>query len=130
MLWFARASWMQSRVNWLKWSSSFLWIGLLLACTVEAAEDETLEQRALDMSAIVSDQVQYVGKNVDLFLTGGRVYTETRNTTSVTVSQMLGLTEGGVLTNSTNFGFNLRLPNFEKRWQLRFSTYDEDEEDR
>ena len=39
------------------------------------------------------------------------------NNSQVSLSQLVSLREGGQLTNSTDVGVNLRLPNFEKRWQ-------------
>lgn len=74
----------------------------------------------------------YVGRRVervDIALAGKR-YVRKPNESSVTVTQLLTHTEGGELVNQSNFGINARLPNLEKRWQLRFTSYDEEEAER
>lgn len=75
---------------------------------------------------------EIIDKNADRIdiALAGKKYTKAKNNSSITIKQLIVSNEGGVLRNSTAFGINLRLPNLEKRWQVRFSSYDENEEAR
>lgn len=90
---------------------------------------QTLSEETVEAQQAVSEQVHRAAEFIDLTL-AGKKYSDVRNTSQVSVSQQVSLTEGGVWHQSTDLGVNLRLPNVEKQWQARFSTYDEEEEDR
>lgn len=107
--------------------SSILWA--ISLCFGVHAGAQTLKQEAIDASQAMGERVQQAAEFIDLTLAGNR-YTDARNTSQVSVDQLLSLTEGGVWQNSTSFGVNLRLPNVEKHWQARFSTVDEEGADR
>lgn len=77
----------------------------------------------------VGDSVDSVADWLDMLLARKR-YTKKKNESSAKVSQLVTHTEGGNLKTSTDFSLNLRLPNLEKRWQVRFTSYDEQEEAR
>lgn len=109
-------------------SSLFLILSTLFGLNAQA-EDKSVEQRALEMSANISEHVEKTAEAIDIILAGKR-YTNRVNETTVNVSQLLTWSEGGKISNSTDFGVNLRLPNVEKRWQVRFSNYNENEESR
>jgi len=83
----------------------------------------------LDKSDFVAKEVDAMASYIDITL-AGRKYTQKPNTSSIDVSEIVTHEEGGYLKTSTDFGVNLRLPNLEKRWQLRFSSYDEEEDSR
>jgi hypothetical protein len=89
----------------------------------------TFEQKALSAGKTISKGVGTTARKIDLLLAGKR-YTRKANKSSVDISQSFSWTEGGVYKPSTDFGVNLRLPNLERRWQLRFTSYDEDQEER
>lgn len=122
-------------------SSSFFVVGLLLCLNANAVPGplvrkglgpstiSVLEEKALGAQSYLSDKIQKTAEFVDLQL-AGKKYTNSLNNSQVTVNQMASLQEGGVWNNSTDLGVNLRLPNLEKRWQARFSTYDEEREER
>lgn len=76
-----------------------------------------------------AQQIDKAARRLDLSLAGRR-YTRKKNDSSISLKQLNVWSEGGVTKNSTSFGINLRLPNLEKRWQIRFSSYDEQEESR
>lgn len=90
--------------------------------------EKTLEgaNKAADQIAETIDQT---AENIDVRL-AGKKYTKKKNASSVSVKQLTVWREGGDLNNSTSFGINIRLPNLERRWQVRFSSYDEEEEQR
>jgi len=108
------------------WSSSFFLLQFIFFAPRAFAG---LESSALEASKEVSKAVQYTAEQIDLTLAGER-YTDHANESQISVSQLVTWTEGGVFKQSTDLGVNLRLPNVEKHWQLRFSTYDEEQEQR
>lgn len=77
----------------------------------------------------IEDGVDYTAERIDVMLAGKR-YTREANESNASLTQFISYTEGGLIKNSTDFGVNLRLPNLEKKWQLRFSSFDEREEER
>jgi hypothetical protein len=90
---------------------------------------ESLESHARDWTGDVREEVQDLVEKLDLAL-AGKQFSKDRNTTRINLSQLVSYTEGGKIVKSTDLGVNLRLPNTEKRWQARFSTYDEEQESR
>lgn len=113
-------------MNLKEWSSLFFCFTVIFCPSFAHAG---LEDTARAGAKGISKAVQYTAEQIDLTLAGKR-YTDHANDSRATVSQILTWSEGGQLQNSTDVGLNLRLPNVEKHWQLRFSTYDEEEEER
>lgn len=107
-------------------SSLFLACVLILGPFTSA---DVIEKKARQVSEKVQDEVQDLAEKIDLLL-AGKKYSAEVNTTRVNLSQLVSYTEGGKFVKSTDLGVNLRLPNTEKRWQARFSTYDEEAERR
>lgn len=66
---------------------------------------------------------------LDLLLTGKRV-SKKLNETSVRIENSTITAEGDKPRNETDLNVNLRLPNFEEYWQLKFTTYDEQKSSR
>lgn len=89
----------------------------------------TLEETMLKRGDDIAEQFDWAAEKLDLFLARKR-YSGKSNETQAKVTQLVTWSEGGHLRNSTDFGINLRLPNLEKRWALRFTSYDEEEERR
>jgi len=89
----------------------------------------TIEDTMLDAGDDIAGGVDWAAEKLDLFL-ARRKYSNKPNKTQAKVTQLVTYSEGGHIKTSTDFGVNLRLPNLEKRWQLRFTTYDEEEESR
>ncbi|NJL26136.1 MAG: hypothetical protein HC902_13875, partial [Calothrix sp. SM1_5_4] len=98
---------------------------------VEAAPDATAStvRKVLEASDVVGKKIERTAERLDLALAGRR-YTDKPNTTSVWAGQLVGWGEGGEVRTSTDFGINLKMPNVERRLQLRFSSFDEREESR
>lgn len=100
---------------------------------VAHAEDqtptETWEQRAIDGNIRVSRWFDSVAEFVDLFVAGRRVTTR-RNETNVRIENSSVYKEGEGYKNSTAFNLNLRLPNVEEYWNLKFTSYDEEADKR
>lgn len=100
----------------------------LLECAF-AEEQRTFEQRMLDTGDDISRSVDRMADQIDMLLAGKR-YTRMPNKSSARISQLVTHREGGKDKLSTDFNLNLRLPNLEKRWAVRFTSYDEAEESR
>lgn len=90
---------------------------------------ESWEQRAIDSNIRVSRWFDSVAEQIDLFIAGRRVTTR-RNDTSLRIENSSIYREGIGYANATAFNINLRLPNVEEYWSLKFTSYDEEEERR
>lgn len=91
--------------------------------------EETLEERFIENNIAVSEFFDDVADGLDTFLIGKRI-TRRKNETSVRVENNTIMMDGEGTHNSTSIGMNLRLPNVEEYWMLKFSSYDESEERR
>lgn len=89
----------------------------------------SFEERSIEFSKFISQKLEQAAEKIDITL-AGKKYTRKKNPSTINVTQYVTHLEDTGLTTSTDFGINLRLPNFEKRWQVRFSSYDEDKENR
>lgn len=89
----------------------------------------TFEQRTLEAGKRLGRQIDRAAEAIDITL-AGKKYTRKKNTSSLSVTQAMNWKEGGEYRPSTSLGVNLRLPNVERRFQLRFASYDEESEQR
>lgn len=67
--------------------------------------------------------------SIDLFLVGKRL-TDKPNNTQVNIENSTFSREAESVNNTSSFNINLRLPNLEEYWQLKFTSYDEQQEAR
>lgn len=116
--------------------ASFVWLSSFVSEMVYATtpvktqtSGDTWEQRAIEGNILVSGWIDDAAEFIDLFLAGRRV-TVQRNETSVRVENSSVYREGVGYQNSTAFNVNLRLPNVEEYWNLKFTSYDEQSEKR
>lgn len=91
--------------------------------------NKSIEQHILETGDVISEKIEKAAEKIDIIL-AGKKYTKKRNPSEVEIRQLTTFSEGGRLQTSTDFNVNLRLPNVEKRWQLRFSSYDQEKESR
>ncbi len=89
----------------------------------------TIKEHFLGTSADIGRQVDRMADAIDMLLAGKR-YTRLDNQSNARLSQVVTHSEGGKTRASTDFNLNIRLPNLEKRWAIRFTSYDEAEESR
>jgi hypothetical protein len=87
--------------------------------------EKTIESRILKAGDAVQKAVEKTAERTDLMIAGKR-YTKKKNKSSITYRQFVTWQDGRGVKFPGDFGFNLKLPNLEKRWQLRFSSYDEE----
>lgn len=115
----------------MRWIQSLTSL-LLLIGAFEARSDEqprTLEQRAQEMTDSLAKHLGSTAESIDLLI-AGKKYTTKANSSSASLTQLFNHAENGVFKKSTDFSLNLKLPNVERRWQLRFTSYNEEEENR
>lgn len=90
----------------------------------EEKQPETLEQKFIHTDIAVSQWLDGVADGLDLFLVGRKV-TEAKGESNVKIENSTYSSEGKAVTNVTSFSVSPRLPNLEKFWQLKFTSYDE-----
>lgn len=94
-----------------------------------AKPEKTMEQKILGTQKAIGKSIDRAAEKIDIIL-AGKKYTRKANPSSIVVRQLSTWSEGGRTRNAIDFGINLRLPNVERRWQLRFASYDEEAEAR
>lgn len=77
----------------------------------------------------ISNWFEGVADGIDVYLAGKRV-TNRKNGSSIRLENRASSSEGKAVTNDIGLNVNLRLPNVEEYWQLKFTTYDEMSEKR
>lgn len=105
---------------------------LLFSTQKVVADDEAhgpWEEQMIDYNRYISKKIDWLADKIDLFLSRRR-YTSQKNKTTATLRSFSSVQEGGEKDSSFNFDLNLRLPNLEERWQLTFTSYDPNEEER
>ncbi len=112
---------------------SILFVAAIFFAPAARAQEKpptvTWEQRAIEGNIVVSEWLDSVAEFLDLFVAGRKVTNE-RNKTSVRIENASVWKEGEGYSNSTGFNVNLRLPNVEEYWNLKFTSYDEERERR
>ncbi len=114
----------------LSWALPGIMIcGLLYPDFAFAQRLNAFEKFLIDHNIRFSERIDSMAEGLDVYLTGRKV-TREKNQTSVILSNSTYHSEGESISNDTNLDVNLRLPNLEEYWQLRFTSYDENEADR
>lgn len=93
------------------------------------APEESWEQMLIRRNIAISKFFDGIADGLDLFLAGDRITTQ-RNETSVRLENSTYVRDGEGVKNGTGVGVNLKLPNLEKYWNLKFTSYDEQQEKR
>lgn len=88
-----------------------------------------MEEVLIDRNKAISEEIDTAAEKLDIMLTGEKV-TSTQNKTQVKIENNMYWSEGGNVDVSPHFGVRLRLHNLEEKWQLVFTSYDEEEENR
>lgn len=87
---------------------------------------EELERQMLDTNVAVSEWLNGIAQDIDLFLAGKKI-TNKKNETNFRIEYTTFSSEGKGLNNAVGFNMDVRLPNVEEYWNLKFNTYDEQE---
>ena len=97
--------------------------------TKSVVEKKSIEQNLIESDILISNMFDNLAHGLDVFL-AGKKRTDKVNKTRVVLENTTYSSEGGQRKNSTNLDVNLRLPNLEDYWQLKFTSYDENEDKR
>jgi len=92
-------------------------------------KDLSFEDKLIRENKLISNRFDRWADSLDVFLAGKRV-SKRPNKTMVVMENGTYSVEGQKVRNSWNLGVQLRLPNLEESWALKFTTYDESEEER
>jgi hypothetical protein len=90
---------------------------------------ETFEEKFISKNRAFSLWFDSVADGLDLFLVGKRI-TKTKNDSYIRIENNTYSQSGLPTTNETSLLINPRLPNLEKYWNLKFTSYDEQENGR
>lgn len=104
-------------------------LSLLHIPSVSASERKGWVGSMIDYNEYISEKIDVWAEKLDLFLSRRR-FTDDPNETTIILRSFNSHQEGGRQDSSFNFDINLRLPNLEERWSLRFTSYDPNEEER
>jgi hypothetical protein len=97
---------------------------------IDAAKPpKSWEQKLISGNISISEWFDGVAEGIDLFLVGKQLTTR-QNDTSIRLETSTFVVEREGVSNSGSVNVNLRLPNVEEYWQLKFTSYDETEERR
>ncbi len=96
----------------------------------QKGERTAWEEDMIKRNTVVSEWFDSAAEGLDLFLVGNRRVTTKRNETQFTIENTTLVEEAREPNNTTSFSMNLRLPNVEKYWALKFTSYDEQREAR
>lgn len=108
---------------------------IILLMLIPALAHPTEEDRPLNSVELylirgniaISRMFDRVAESIDTFLVGKKI-SKLPNETTVRVQNISNSTEGQKVENITHLNVNLRLPNLENYFQLKFTTYDQNEE--
>lgn len=92
--------------------------------TEEQKKEESLEETFIRRNIQLSEWFDGVAESLDLFLIGEKV-TNRPNESSITLENSTTMRARQGVNNSFGIGVNLKLPNVEDYWQLKFTSYDE-----
>lgn len=95
----------------------------------EPSMSDVLEVKLIESNIAISEWFNGVAQGIDLFLAGEKL-TNRQNETSVELENSTTIRERSDIENTPSLNVNLRLPNVEEYWQLKFTTYDEQKEGR
>jgi hypothetical protein len=93
----------------------------------EQNQDESLERSFIDSNIAMSKWFDGVAEGLDLFLAGKKL-TNKRNNSHVKLESTTFVKERESVNTTGSVNVNLRLPNVEEYWQLKFTSYDETRE--
>ena len=96
---------------------------------IDQDEEKTFQQTLIERNVAISKWFGNFTESIDLFLVN-RQHTADRNKTNVRIENSTYSIEGTGLTNETVLAINPRLPNLERYWNLKFTTYDDQEDAR
>lgn len=92
-------------------------------------EEQGFIESLIDHNRKISKNIDDAAKDIDIYLANQGTVKE-KNKSKITLHNSLTWKEGKEFEYAPRLGIKLHLPNLQKKLQLRFTTYDEDEEER
>ncbi len=92
-------------------------------------DDKPLDKKLIEEDIKVRKKIDDIITGVDLALTGGKL-SDRKNLTQIVIRNQLNWPEGGPFVYTPHLDLRLDLPNLEKKFFLKFATYNEDQESR
>lgn len=96
---------------------------------IDQDDKKTFSQTLIEKNVAFSKWFESFAESVDLFLVSKQKQVE-KNDSSVRIENSTYSAEGVGITNETVLAINPRLPNLEKYWNLKFTTYDDQQDAR
>src|SRR5277367_6019905 len=88
-------------------------------------EEEKPENLIIDEDVKITKAIDSAATSIDLALAGGKKLVNTLNVTRLTIRNQINWPQGGPFAYTPHLDVRLHLPNLEKKWQLKFITYDQ-----
>lgn len=88
---------------------------------------QSVEQELIKSNIVVSEWLDSIAEGIDLFLTKKKI-SKKPNETRVRIENSSISNESEGVLNNTSLNVQLRLPNLEEYFQLKFTSYDDQEE--
>lgn len=118
----------------MKKTITFFFLFILIHIVAKASADQERYDQTRTTNAVVREDIRITRaiedamSSIDQFLAGKRIVDAT-NHTKITIRNQVNWPEGGPFAYQPHLDLRLHLPNVEKKWQLKFITYDQDQEE-
>jgi hypothetical protein len=106
----------------------FFWIEEPLHASTPRVDELNNPNPIVEEDIKITKAIDEAASQVDVTLAGKRIV-DTTNATKITIRNQINWPSGGPFAYNPHLDLRLHLPNLEKKWQLKFITYDEDQED-
>lgn len=107
--------------------NAILFFLLLYFCSLNLyAEDSSFEKELIEKNKEISKEIDDIATSIDEFLSSRREVK--RNRSSVNLMGFSEFREGGYFKQTGHVNLALKLPNTEKDWMIKLSSYDEEDE--
>jgi hypothetical protein len=93
------------------------------------SDDEPIDESLIDKNRAISRVIDDWANSLDVYL-ADQAYAEEPNRTTISLRNSFNWSEGGAFSYRPHIRVKLHLPNLQKKLQLRFTSYDEDLEER
>jgi hypothetical protein len=91
--------------------------------------ETSITEKMTSTNTAISEWFVGVAESIDLYIAGKKL-TDKTNTSRLRLEELVSAKEGQKPTNDFSVSVVLRLPNVEEYWQVKFTSYDEQEERR
>jgi len=104
-------------------------LGVTLPAFAAGDDEKDTDHPILEMNDEISRKIDDIAKSLDVYL-ADKEYVDEENRTRIVLRNNFHWTEGATFSYKPHISVRLHLPNLQRKWQLRITSYDEDEEER